>query len=97
MSYIFGPVNLASILCLQNWLQFFVPVFVFVFVLIFSVPVKLAYIFCAPRVGLYFSCLLSWVIFFVGSATDFWGRGPGFESGFSHNDPGALQDHCAIL
>ena len=32
----------------------------------------------------------------IGSAPDFWGRGPGFESGFSHNDPDALQDqdHC---
>ena len=25
------------------------------------------------------------------------GRGPGFESGNSHSDPGALQDHCVIL
>ena len=32
----------------------------------------------------------------IGSAPDFWGRGPGFESGISHNDPGALQDHCAV-
>ena len=32
-----------------------------------------------------------------GSAPDFWRRGPGFESGISHNDPGALQDHCVIL
>ena len=30
----------------------------------------------------------------IGSAPDFWGRGPGFESGISHNDPDALQDHC---
>ena len=27
------------------------------------------------------------------SAPDFWGRGPGFESDISHNDPDALQDH----
>ena len=27
----------------------------------------------------------------IGSAPDFWGRGPGFESGVSHNDP----DACA--
>ena len=30
----------------------------------------------------------------IGSAPDFWGRGPGFESGIYHNDPDALQDHC---
>ena len=30
----------------------------------------------------------------IASAPDFWGRGPGFESGISHNDPDALQDHC---
>ena len=30
----------------------------------------------------------------IGSALDILGRGPGFESGFSHNDPDALQDHC---
>ena len=29
-----------------------------------------------------------------GSAPDFWGRGPGFEFGISHNNPDALQDHC---
>ena len=28
---------------------------------------------------------------------DFWGRSPGFESGISHNDPGALQDYYEIL
>ena len=32
-----------------------------------------------------------------GSTPDFWGRGPGLESSISHNDPGALQDHCVIL
>ena len=31
------------------------------------------------------------------SAPDFWGRGPGFESVISHNDPDALQDHCVIM
>ena len=30
----------------------------------------------------------------LGSVPDFWGRGPGFESGISLNDIGALQDHC---
>ena len=30
----------------------------------------------------------------IGSAPDFWGRGPGIESGISHNDPDALHDHC---
>ena len=30
----------------------------------------------------------------ISSAPDFWGRGPGLESGISHNDPEALQDHC---
>ena len=33
----------------------------------------------------------------IGSAPDFWDRGPGFESGVTHNDPGALQDYCVIL
>ena len=33
----------------------------------------------------------------IGSAPDFWGRGPGFESGTSHNDSDALQDHCEIM
>ena len=33
----------------------------------------------------------------IGSATDFWGRGLGFKSGISPNDPDALQDHCAKL
>ena len=32
----------------------------------------------------------------IGSAPDFWGRVPGFESGISHNDPDALQDYCVI-
>ena len=34
---------------------------------------------------------------YIGSSPDFWGRGPRFESGFSHSDPGALQDHCVVL
>ena len=33
----------------------------------------------------------------VGSAPDFWGRGPGFESGIYHIDPDALQDRCEIM
>ena len=33
----------------------------------------------------------------IGSEPDFWGRGPGFESGVSHNGPWELQDHCVIL
>ena len=28
---------------------------------------------------------------------DFWGRGPRFESGISHNGPDALQDRCVIM
>ena len=36
-----------------------------------------------------------WWLF--GRATDFWDRDPGFESGFSHNDPGALQDYRVKL
>ena len=32
----------------------------------------------------------------IGSAPDFWGSGPGFESGIYHNDLDALQDHCEI-
>ena len=31
---------------------------------------------------------------FIGSAPDFWGRGPGFESGISINVPDVLQEHC---
>ena len=30
----------------------------------------------------------------IGSVPDFWGRGPGFESGSYLNDPDAMQDHC---
>ena len=30
----------------------------------------------------------------IDSAPDFWDRGFGFKSGFSHNDPDALQDFC---
>ena len=30
----------------------------------------------------------------IGSSSGVWGRGPGLESGISHNDPDALQDHC---
>ena len=30
----------------------------------------------------------------TGSASDLWGRGPGFESDISHNEPDALQEHC---
>ena len=33
----------------------------------------------------------------TGSAPDFGGRGPGFESGIFHNDTDALQDHCVIM
>ena len=29
-------------------------------------------------------------------ALDFWGRGPGFETGSFQNDPDAMQDHCVI-
>ena len=34
---------------------------------------------------------------FIGSAPDFWGRVPGFESAVSNNNPDALQDHCVIM
>ena len=34
---------------------------------------------------------------FIGGAPAFWGRGTGFESGISHNDPDALQDHWVIM
>ena len=34
---------------------------------------------------------------FIGKAPDFWGRGPGFESGITHNDPDALQDQYVIM
>ena len=33
----------------------------------------------------------------IGKEPDIWGRGPGFKSGISHNDPDALQDHCVIM
>ena len=33
----------------------------------------------------------------VNISPDFRGRGPEFESGISHNDPDALQDHCVIM
>ena len=33
----------------------------------------------------------------VVHAPDFGGGGPGFESSITHNDPGALEDHCVIL
>ena len=33
----------------------------------------------------------------IGSAADFWDRGPGFESGFPYYDPDALPDHCVIM
>ena len=32
----------------------------------------------------------------IGSAPDFWGRGPGFESGISYTYPGVLQDPSVI-
>ena len=32
-----------------------------------------------------------------GSAPDFWGRCPGFDSGIAHNDCDALQDLCVIM
>ena len=33
----------------------------------------------------------------TGSVTDFRGRGPGFKSSNSHNDPDALKDHYKIM
>ena len=30
-------------------------------------------------------------------ALDFWGRGPGFETGSFQNDPDAMQDHCVVI
>ena len=33
----------------------------------------------------------------IGSPPDLWGRGPGFASGISHNDPDVLQDHWVIM
>ena len=32
----------------------------------------------------------------IGSASDLWCRGPGFDYGIYHNDPDAPQDHCEI-
>ena len=37
---------------------------------------------------------------YICSESDFWGRGPVFESGISHkrhNDPDTLQDHCVTI
>ena len=42
------------------------------------------------------SLLEIWCCLLV-SAPDFWGRGSGFESGISHNDPDTLQDHFVIM
>ena len=39
------------------------------------------------------SCEMWWL---NGSAPDLWGRCLGFLSGISHNDTGALQDHCVL-
>ena len=33
----------------------------------------------------------------IASTPDFWGRDLGFESGISHNNPGAVLDHFVIL
>ena len=33
----------------------------------------------------------------IDSAPDLWGRDPGLESGISHKDPDALQNHCEIM
>ena len=33
----------------------------------------------------------------IGSAPDFCGRSPVFESSVSHNDPDALQDHSELM
>ena len=41
--------------------------------------------------------VLAWSWWLIGSAPDFWGRGPGPEFGISHNDPCALQGHCVIM
>ena len=46
---------------------------------------------------MHLSCPHRWWWWLIGSAPDFWGRGPGFESGISHNDPDALPDHCVIM
>ena len=37
------------------------------------------------------------MLWLIGSAPDFRSRGPGLESGISHNDPDALQDYCVIM
>ena len=42
-------------------------------------------------------CIEAEMWWLIGSALDSWGRSPGFQSGISHNDPDALQDHCAIM
>ena len=39
-----------------------------------------------------------WLIGYVVAHLEMWWLiRPGFESGISHNDPGALKDHCVIL
>ena len=44
-------------------------------------------------------CGGSWVEMWwlIGCAPAFWGRGPGFVFGISHNDSDALLDHCVIM
>ena len=41
-------------------------------------------------------CWVSEMWWLIGSAPDFGGRSPWFESGISLIDPGALQGHCVI-
>ena len=52
------------------------------------------------RCGSSLVCEMWWLIWVrCGGylAACFWGSCPGFKSGISHNDPGALQDHGVIL
>ena len=49
------------------------------------------------RFTIWFSIFSKEMWWLIGSAPDFLGRGPGFESGTSHSDCDALQDHCVIM
>ena len=66
-------------------------------------PVRVCYVFFLLHASCplsHVSCLKSPLVemwWLIGSAPDFWGKGPGFESGVSHKDPEALQDHCVIM
>ena len=52
---------------------------------------KKSYLFKFSKLQNFFRSLKMWWL--IGSAPDFWGRGRGFKSSISYNDPDALHDH----